>query len=327
MRSVRLTEAVPPSVAPDLTPQPSPGRGELLIRVCAAGVTTGELTWYPTSHRKNGEARTRAVPSHEFSGVVVAAGEDVGSLEIGRQVFGMNDWYADGAMADYCVAPFFAVAPKPRRLTHYESAAVPISALTAWQGLFDRAELKAGETLLVQGGAGAVGIFVIQLAHRHGARVIATASGKNRDFVLNLGADEVIDYQKQRFEDRVKDVDVVFDTVGGETLERSWRVLKPQGRLVTVASTSEDANDPRVKQAFFIVEPNQKQLFEIADLLDAGTLRPVLDCVIPISKAAGVFAGTAPRKGRGKLVIALRNMDRDERKQNGSDINSKAAKK
>lgn len=328
MRSVHVAGSAPLSVVRDVAPLPSPGRGELLIRVCAAGVTTTELNWYPTSHRKNGEARAHAVPSHEFSGVVVAAGEDVGSLEIGRQVFGMNDWYCDGAMADYCVAPFFAVAPKPRRLTHYESAAVPISALTAWQGLFGRAKLKPGETVLVQGGAGAVGIFVVQLAHRHGARVVATASARNRDFVLSLGADEVIDYQKQRFEERVKDVDVVFDTVGGDTLVRSWSVLKPQGRMVTVVSTVEDSNDPRAKEAFFIVEPNQKQLFEIADLLEAGTLRPILDCVIPISKAAGVFTGAAPRRGRGKLVIALRNMDRDERKQDGSAHNNgKTAKK
>ncbi len=298
-----------------------------MIRVCAAGVISTELTWYPTSHRKNGEARRRAVPSHEFSGVVVAAGEGVGSLEIGRHVFGMNDWYSEGAMADYCVAPFFAVAPKPRRLTHYESAAVPISALTAWQGLFDRARLQPGETVLVHGGAGAVGVFVVQLAHRHGARVIATAAARNRDLVSSLGADQVIDYKESRFEDSVKNVDVVFDTVGGDTLDRSWNVLKPQGRVVTIVSALEDATDPRARQAFFIVEPNQKQLFEIAALLDAGTLRPVLDCVMPLSKASDVFAGKTPRRGRGKLVIALRNMDREERKENGSEHNRKTSKK
>jgi NADPH:quinone reductase-like Zn-dependent oxidoreductase len=148
---------------------PRPGRAELLIQVCAAGVILTELSWYPTSHRKTGEARVGAVPGHEFSGVVAAVGEQVGSLEIGQDVYGMNDWYSDGAIAEYCIAPFFAIAPKPHSLTHAEAASVPISALTAWQGLFERAKLQPGERVLVHGGAGAVGIFVIQLAKLHGA--------------------------------------------------------------------------------------------------------------------------------------------------------------
>src|SRR5208283_4251389 len=131
MRIVHLADSgLPPLLVQDDARRPRPGRGELLIRVCAAGVILAELSWYPTSHRKNGEPRAGAVPAHEFSGVVAAVGEDVGSLEIGHEVFGMNDWYSDGAMAEYCIAPFFGVAPKPRRLTHVEAASAPISALT-----------------------------------------------------------------------------------------------------------------------------------------------------------------------------------------------------
>ena len=146
MRIVRVDDGFrPPSLIQDDAPRPRPGRGELLIRVGAAGVILTELSWYPTSHRQTGEARAHAVPAHEFSGVVAAVGEDVGDLEIGREVFGMNDWYCDGALAEYCVAPYFALAPKPPRLAHAEAASVPISALTAWQGLFDRAKLRPGE--------------------------------------------------------------------------------------------------------------------------------------------------------------------------------------
>ena len=240
MRIVRLAES-PGSIQPGQLMQqdasvPRPGRAELLIQVCAAGVILTELSWYPTSHRKTGEARVGAVPGHEFSGVVAAVGEQVGSLEIGQDVYGMNDWYSDGAMAEYCIAPFFAIAPKPHSLTHAEAASVPISALTAWQGLFERAKLQPGERVLVHGGAGAVGIFVMQLAKLHGAQVIATLSARNSDFVTSLGANQVIDYRESRFEACVRDLDVVFDTVGGETLERSWNVLKPGGRMVTVVS-------------------------------------------------------------------------------------------
>jgi NADPH:quinone reductase-like Zn-dependent oxidoreductase len=306
MRIVRLAEsAKPSSLVHDDAPKPRLGRDDLLIQVSAAGVMLTELSWYPTSHLKTGENRAGAIPAHEFSGVVAAVGAGVGSLEIGREVFGMNDWFSDGAMAEYCVAPFFSVAPKPCRLTHAEAASVPISALTAWQALFDHARLQPGETVLIHGGAGAVGVFAIQLARMRGARVAATASGQNCEFVSQLGADQVIDYKTKKFEECVKELDVVFDTVGGDTLERSWAVLKPAGRLVTVVSSAADSADARVKKAFFIVEPNQKQLFEVGDLLDSRQLRTVVDAVVPLSQAPEAYAGNVPRQGRGKVVVAV----------------------
>ena len=235
----------------------------------------------------------------------MAVGEEFGSLEVGHEVYGMNDWYSDGALAESCIASFFAVARKPRKLTHTEAASVPISALTAWQGLFDRAKLQTGESVLIHGGAGGVGVFAVQLAKQHGARVIATASARNRDFVSSVGADEVIDYRASRFEDHVKDLDVVFDAVGGDTLDRSWAVLKPGGRMVTVVSTVAGSNDPRLKEAFFIVEPSQKQLIEIGCLLDDGRLRTVVDSVVPFENAPEIYAGKVQRQGRGKVVVAF----------------------
>lgn len=287
------------------SPAPAPAKGEVLVRVRAAGIIPTEAQWYPTSHTRTGDKRTGAVPAHEFCGVIVATGEDVGDLEIGREVFGMNDWYSDGALAEYCAAPYFAVAPAPERLEAAEAASVPISALTAWQGLFDRANLAAGERVLVHGGAGGVGTFAVQLAKVSEAHVIATASARDRDFLLSLGADEVIDYRTSRFEDYARDIDVVFDTVGGDTLNRSWRVLKPAGRMVTVASGAEESNDDRARSGFFIVQPDQKQLYEIACLLETGRLRTVVRAVLPFSAARNAWAGELTSHGRGKIVVSV----------------------
>jgi NADPH:quinone reductase-like Zn-dependent oxidoreductase len=290
----------------DDIPEPKPGPGEVLVRVCAAGVTPTELRWYPTTHRKDGEKRSRAVPGHEFSGVIAAVGERVERFAGGQEVYGMNDWFSQGAMAEYCVAQATSIAPKPLRLSHAEAASVPIGALTAWQGLVVRSKVQSGEHVLVQGGAGAVGVFVIQLARLHNAYVIATASARNLDFVRRLGAHRVIDYRAVPFEREAGDVDVVFDTVGGETLKRSWSVLKPTGRMVAIAADSEQETDQRVKQAFFIVEPNQTQLKEVGQLLDEGRLKPVVDAVVPLAEVPAAFSGRAgKRQGRGKVVVEV----------------------
>ena len=233
---------------------PGPQRGEVLIRAHAVGVTGTELLWQPTTHTKSGENRRHAIPGHEFSGAIAAVGVGADGI-VGQEVFGMNDWYAQGATAEFCCAPPSAIAPKPARLTHVEAASVPIDALTAWQGLFERAQLQAGERVLIHGGAGAVGVLAIQLARWRGAHVLTTASGQDRDFLLRLGAQQVIDYHTERFEDVARNVDVVFDAVGGSTLQRSWGVLGPGGRLVTIVSTVKSADDERTKQALFFVEP------------------------------------------------------------------------
>lgn len=255
---------------------------------------------------KDGEKRSRAILGHEFSGVIAAVGGETVGFEIGQEVYGMNDWFADGAMAEYCVTQPSSVAHQPPRLTHVEAASVPIGALTAWQGLFDRARLQAGEHVLVHGGAGAVGIFAIQLARFRGARITATASARNLNFVTGLRAERVIDYRAVHFEENVSGMDVVFDTVGGDTLQRSWGVLKPGGRMITIAVESETTTDNRVKQAFFIVEPNHEQLIRIGDLLESGDLHPVVDAVLPLTQASAAYTGEVrERRGRGKLVVTV----------------------
>jgi NADPH:quinone reductase-like Zn-dependent oxidoreductase len=307
MKAMRVNPLTPGPVlvAADL-PQPQPVEGELLIRVCAAGVTPTELLWYPTTQKKDGTPRKGAVPGHEFSGVVAGLGKNTTGFELDQEVYGFNDWFADGATAEFCVTTPESVAAKPAALTHEAAATVPIGALTAWQGLLERAKIQRGERVLVHGAAGSVGIFAVQLAHLHGAHVIATTSSANLNFVAELGANEVIDYRASRFEDRTQKVDVVFDGVGGETLDRSWSVLKPGGRLVTISAGGGSHPDPRSKDAFFIIEPNQRQLVEVAKMLDAGTLKTYIKAVVPLAEASNAYSGAVPNKrGYGKLVIAV----------------------
>jgi NADPH:quinone reductase-like Zn-dependent oxidoreductase len=309
MNVMRFNDSVDaPALVADKVATPQPARGQILIRVLAAGVTRTELLWYPTTHTQEDGKRTGAIPGHEFSGVIEAVGAEVDQSQIGREYFGMNDWFADGASAEYCLSTPTSVTVKPAGLSHVEAASVPIGALTAWQGLYDRAKLRAGESILVHGASGGVGVFAVQLARRSGAHVIATASAGNLNFLSKLGADEVIDYRSGRFEEVADNVDVVFDTVGGDTLERSWSLLKTGGRLVTVAADSEGTKDPRRKEAFFIVEPNQKQLTEISRLLGACELQCFVDAVVPFANASDAYCGSVKeRQGRGKIVLSMAN--------------------
>jgi NADPH:quinone reductase-like Zn-dependent oxidoreductase len=222
------------------TPIPEPRDGQVLIRVHAAAVTPTEFAWYPTFHTPEGNARPfPIILGHEFSGVVAAMGGSNRDARVGDSVYGLNDWFMDGAQAEYCLVAAASVAPKPATVDHTLAAAVPISALTAWQALVDRAQLSEGQRILIHGGAGGVGSVAVQLARHKKAHVIVTASAANMDFMIGLGADEVIDYRTTPFETVVRDVDVVLDTVGGETRDRSWRVLRKGGQLVTIAADAE----------------------------------------------------------------------------------------
>jgi len=293
-----------PGLIPVELPKPEPGANEILVQVHSAGVTSAELTWYPTTYTKSGAARMRAVPGHEFSGVIAAIGKDVEGFEVCDEVYGMNDWFADGATAEFCITLPRNIARKPATLSHNAAASVPISALTAWQGLIDRAKLEPGERVLIHGGAGSVGLFAVQVAHNLGARVITTGSAQDIDFVRSLGADHAIDRRATRFERETGNLDVVFDTVGGDTLERSWNLLKPGGRMTTIASGSADAVDQRVKDAFFIVEPNQNQLVEIARQIDAKRLQAFVKATFALSEASAAYSGEVGDRSRhGKIVI------------------------
>ncbi|HSP97170.1 MAG TPA: NADP-dependent oxidoreductase [Candidatus Dormibacteraeota bacterium] len=284
-------------------PDPHPASGEVMIRVHAAGVTPSELRWAPTAVTPSGSPRPLPlILGHEFSGEVAALGADASGFRVGDPVYGLNDWFGDGACAEYCRARVSDIARKPAALDHVQASVVPISALTAWQGLFARARLAAGQRVLIHGGAGAVGVFAVQLAHWRGAHVIATVSRHNADFVRGLGADEAIDYRAVRFEDAVGEVDVVFDAVGGETLARSWAVLTRGGTLVTIAASSESQRDQRTRDAFFIVEAKPAQLDDLTGLMNAGQLGPVVDGVFPLSRARDAYE-YRPRRGKAAIAV------------------------
>ncbi len=300
MRALRLAWAAPEAafIEHDI-PRPKPGKGEVLILIRAAGITPTELAWYPTTHTRDGAVRIGAVLCHEFAGEIAEIGEGVEDLEIGQSIYGMNDWFAEGALAEYCLTQPGFIAPKPETLQFAEAASVPIGALTAWQGLFDRAKLKTGERVLIQGATGAVGIFAIQLARRCGAHVVVTASANDLEFARELGADEALDYRGEPFENRVRDIDVVFDAVGGDTLQRSLGVLNPNGRVVTIVG------DSGAQPGFFIVEPRRDQLVEVGKLIDAGELRTFVSAVLPLAQASKAYTGRVERKARGKLVASI----------------------
>jgi NADPH:quinone reductase-like Zn-dependent oxidoreductase len=307
---MRVMQVIPSgkshAIAPAEMPIPTPGDNEVLIRVHAAGVTPTELVWYPTTHTAAGEPRTFAVPGHEFSGTLVQVGRNVEGFAAGDAVFGMNDWFIDGATAEYCLAKPDSIALKPSSISHEEAASIPISALTAWQGLFTKANLQAGNRVLVQGGAGGVGIFVVQFASQFGASVVATASAASSALLRELGAQMVIDYKTSRFEDIVHDIDLVFDTVGGEALNRSWSVLKPGGRVVTIAADAEGRPDQRIKDAFFIVEQDGNELHDLSERIEAGQLRTFVNAIVPFEEAPAAYANTLRSKaGYGKVVLTI----------------------
>jgi NADPH:quinone reductase-like Zn-dependent oxidoreductase len=307
MKAIYLeTKAGPEALIYGELPRPQPNAGEVLVKVHATAVTPTELQWFPTWHTPSGNPRPfPIILSHEFSGVVEEAGEGVGELKAGDAVFGLNDWFSNGAQAEYCVAAASAIARKPNATDHAQASVVPISALTAWQGLFKKANLQPGERVLIHGAAGGVGVFAVQLARWRGAHIIATASARNLDFVRSLGATEVIDYRATRFEEVVSDLDVVFDAVGGETLERSWGVLAKNGRLVTVATQSESTTDERVRRAFLLVEANGSQLAEIAGLIESGELRVFVEAVYPLAKAGEAYAHARRGGMQGKIALCL----------------------
>lgn len=286
-------------------PLPEIALGDVSIRVQACGISPSELAWPSIWIAPDGTDRVLPIiPGHEVSGIVHACGSDSNGLEIGDEVYGLIDFQRDGADAEYVAVRAAELAPKPSSLDHTQAAAVPLSGLTAWQALFDHAHLTSGQRVLIHGGGGGVGSFAVQLARWCGAFVIATASEADADLVRALGADKVLNYRVDRFEESVADVDVVFDTVGGETWRKSWQVLRPGGTLVSVAVPRPPVESaPSSFQAiWFIVSSRPDQLSEIANLIDAGSLRPIVSDVLPLARGPEAYV-SGRRTRPGKIVL------------------------
>ena len=269
---------------------PSLQLGEALVEVQAAAITRDELTW-PLD-------RLPAVPSYELSGVVAAVAGDIGSVSVGDEVYALTPFDRDGVAAEYAAVPAATLAPKPSTLSHVESAAVPLPALSAWQGLFAHGGLEPGERVLVHGAVGGVGQFATQLARWRGAYVVATASPQAFEGARALGAHEVIDGRRE-LDDGVSPVDLVFDTVGGEFLERAPALLASGGRLVSVAA------EPPGEGTYFVVEPSREQLVELARLVDSGELGVAIDSTFALSEATAAFERSLASGKHGKVVIRV----------------------
>ncbi len=291
MRALRLHAAGgPDQLEVEDADRPRPGPAEALVRVHAAAITRDELQW-PVD-------RLPAIPSYELSGVIEEVGTGVAGVADGDEVFALTPFDRDGVAADYTAVRAELLVPRPRALGHAESAAIPLPALSAWQGLFDHGRLGADERVLIHGAAGNVGGFAVQLARAAGAHVIGTASAANLDLVLEVGAHDSVD-AAEGFEDAVEPVDVVFDTVGGERLRRSRAVLRAGGRLVSVAEEPPDGG------VYFIVEPNPNQLGSLTRMVDEGSLRPPLVETFPFTSAREAFARSLEPRRPGKVVLTV----------------------
>src|SRR5882724_5586215 len=310
MKAIRIHNYGGPEVLQyEDAPRPKPQAGEVLVRVHAAGVNP--IDW------KVREGQVKDFWHHKFplilgwdlSGVVEELGRGVSRFKIGDEVYSVPDPNRDGAYAEYIVVRESELALKPKSLHHIRAAAVPLAALTVWQSLFDTAQLQPGQRVLIHAGSGGVGHLAVQLAKWKGAYVFATASTKNKDLLRKLSVDEPIDYTQQRFEDVARNIDVVLDTIGGETQERSWSVLKKGGVLVSLVQppSEEKAKELGVRAVFVGVQANGEQLAEIAKIIDSGKLAPVIDRILPLSEAGRAHELSQSGHIRGKIVLRVKD--------------------
>ena len=308
MMAWRVHEFGPPEAMKlESVPRPVPGPGEVVVKVHAAGVGPWD-GWI----RAGGSALPQPLPltlGSDLSGDIQTVGTDVSDFRISDQVYGVTNPRFVGAYAEFAVASAAMIARKPTTLTYVEAASVPVIAVTAWQGLFDQAQLKAGQTVVIHGAAGNVGAYAVQLARRAGIRTIATAATDDIEFVGDLGADTVVDFQTQRFEEAARNVDAVLDLVGGETQERSFQVLRRGGKLISAVSHPDQdvAKSHGVDATFFLVKVTSQYLTEIADLIDSGKLRTRVGTVLPLADAREahfILEGGRPRP-KGRIVLTM----------------------
>jgi NADPH:quinone reductase-like Zn-dependent oxidoreductase len=288
-------------------PVPQPGDEEVLVRVHATSVNP--FDWKVRRGYLAGwlNHTLPLIPGWDVSGVVEAVGSKVTMWRPGDEVFGMAGAMKDGAAAEYIAVPAAMLAHKPRSIGHLFSGSVPQACLTAWQSLFDSGGLQAGQRVLIHAAAGGVGHYAVQLAKQRGAYVVGTASAHNVEFVRSLGADEVIDYHQTSFEERAKDIDVVVDTIGGETLKKSMKTLKPGGILVSVVESPavELGTQYGVRLSFLGASPNADELRQIAELVDSGKLKPFVSAIYPLSDLGGAHTQSEGLHTRGKIAVQV----------------------
>lgn len=306
MKVARIKQFGPPNVITnDDLPRPEPAAGQILVRVKAAGVGNWD------SLIREGKIKLQALPivlGSELSGIVEAIGAQVSGFKLGDEVYGATNEQFSGAYAEYALALARRMAQKPKTLNFIEAASAPVVTVTAWQMLFEYAQVTSGQTVLILGAAGNVGAYAVQLASQAGLHVVASAGFSDLDYVQSLGAEKAVDYKKERFDESMTGFDVVIDTVGGDAQQRSLRLLKPGGILVSVVSPVPEITQKRygIRAAYFYVDVTTARLNKITELFDSGKLVSNVGTVLPLEEAriAHEMLGGAPHK-RGKIVLSI----------------------
>ena len=285
--------------------RPEPKENEVLVRVIAASVNAIDAAIREGTYAREFGTTLPLISGYDVAGIVEKKGSKITRLKVGDAVYGYLLW--GGGYAEYAVANEGEAAIKPKSLTYIETAAVPLVALTAWKALIDTAKLRAGQTVLIHGGSGGVGSMAIQIAKARGARVIATASTPNQDLLKQLGADVAIDYTTTKFEDVAKDVDVVLDSVGKDTLARSYGVVKRGGFIATLVARLDQTELDKhgIHGASIAVRPNASELAEITELIEAKKIKPVVSQVLPLTEAVNAQQQAATHHTRGKIVLKI----------------------
>ncbi len=308
MKAIRIHEFGGPDVLSiDEIPVPQPGKDEVLIKVHATSVNPVDWKIRAGLRKEKFPSKLPLTLGWDVSGVIEELGEKVSNFRKGDEVYGRPDPTKNGAYAEYIVVKANLLAIKPMSIGHTEAAAVPLAGLTAWQGLFDKGLLKEGQSVLIHAAAGGVGTYAVQFAKSKGAYVIGTASDRNIDFLKRLGADEVIDYNMESFETVVSDVDLVLDTIGGDTQLKSIDVLKTGGRLISTLAADyvKEAKEKGVVLLDFIAQSVPDQLAEIAQLIDSGKVKPIIDQVLPFTDARKAHMSIEQGHTRGKIVLQV----------------------
>jgi NADPH:quinone reductase-like Zn-dependent oxidoreductase len=304
MKAIVVTDPAAGSAGMTLVERPAPTAAinDVVIEVHSSGFVGTELTWPSTWTDRLGRDRTPTIPGHEVAGVVTALGYGTTGLSLGQRVFGLADWYRDGTLAEYVAVEARNLAPLPDEIDFTVGASLPISGLTAWQGLFDHGRLRAGQRLIAHGAAGAVGSMVVQLAREFGAYVIGTGRAADRQAALGFGANAFVDLDHEALED-AGEVDLVFDLIGGEIGKRSARLVRPGGRLVSIVGPPEER--PVDGAAIdFVVEADRAQLGEIVQRVRDGRLRTNIGTVATLEDAVAAFNST--ERHPGKTIIRVR---------------------
>jgi NADPH:quinone reductase-like Zn-dependent oxidoreductase len=304
MKAIVVTDEAAGTAGMTLVERPEPDAvgNDVVVEVHGSGFTPGELTWPSTWADRLGRGRTPSIPGHELAGVVSALGYGTTGLSVGQRVFGLTDWTRDGTLAEYVAVEARNLAPLPGDVDFTVGASLPISGLTAWQGLFDHGRVQAGQSVLVHGAAGGVGSMVTQLAREAGAYVVATGRAADRQTALDFGAQEFVDLENDALED-VGGVDLVFDVIGGDIGNRSTDLVRAGGTLVTIAGPPE-AQPAEGLAVDFVVVPDRAQLSEIVQRVRDGRLRTIIGNVSTLDDALAAFNPT--ERIKGKTIIRVR---------------------